>query len=161
MWKFSIAAALALGLLTAAGLMLPDSAHAQGAQHNESDLDFSRRMMARVNNIEAQAERLKSVIDYRETGRIDSSMRQHPNSSSQNQMQTGRERRTTGYGGDTRQMQFKLKTVQNNAKKARKKLESVRGSKAKDEPLNHKKIESSVKRMERDLADLDRELRRR
>ena len=60
MGKFFTTVILTVLLASTVLLSATNTAIAQGAQHNESDLDFTRRMIARIESIKAQTAQLQS-----------------------------------------------------------------------------------------------------
>lgn len=161
MWKSLISVTIASVLLAAASLTLPDTAWAQGAQHNETDLDFSKRMTARLERVEKQTEKLLELAarkkDYSAERATSSSARTTQDefglTGSQNRMT-----HPTG-GDDYQRVKLKLRSLRRKAEKERDKLATVQGSKSRTEELDREAIEKNVARMESDVVDLDRQIR--
>jgi hypothetical protein len=164
MWKSSVAGFLILGLLTAGSLATPGTAVAQGAQYNETDLEFSRRMIARVESVEARAKKLEKSLNP-ESGL--SMNRSTQPGTDRTRDEYGQPRRDDPFssrdstGTSDRLIKSKLRTLQSKATTEHKKLTAVQGSKSKPEELDRESIESRVARMERDIADVEKDLRRR
>jgi len=163
MWKLSIAAVLILGLLAVASLAVPGNAYAQDVQYNESDLDFAQRMIARLDRIDAQADKLEELAARKKDSFSEQSNRSQTTTMQQDEFgMSGAQSRISSVGTDEYQSaKLKLRSVQRKAKKEREKLTVVQGSKSRPEDLDREEIESNVDRMERDLEYVDRDLRRR
>lgn len=163
MWKLSIATVLILGLLAAASFTVPGNAFAQDAQYNESDLDFAQRMMARLDRIDAQADKLEEMAGRKKDSFSEQSNRSQTTSMQQDDFgRSGAQSRISSVGTDEYQRtKLELRSIQRKAKKEREKLTVVQGSKSRPEDLDREEIESNVARMERDLEYVDRDLRRR
>jgi len=163
MWTISIGRILALSLLAAGSLSTPATAIAQGAQYNESDLDFSQDMAARLERVEKQAAQLEEVaVRYRDYERERATTGGAISTQDSEFGARGSQSRMSSAGLDQyERIKLKLRSVQRKAKKEREKLASVQGSRSKPDELDRDAIESSVKRMERDVENLEKELRRR
>lgn len=161
MWKSLNSATFAFVLLAAASLTLPDAACAQGAQHNETDLDFAKRMTARLERVEKQTEKLLELA----TRKNDYSTERATSSSARTTQDefglTGSQDRMTHAtgGNDYQRVKLKLRSLQRKAGKEREKLATVQGSKSRSEELDREAIEKDVARMESDVVDLDRQIR--
>lgn len=163
MWKASIGRILALGLLATGSLSAPATAIAQGTQYNETDLEFSQDMAARLERVEKQAEKLEEVaVRYRDYQREQATTAGAISAQDDDFGARGSQSRVSSAGLDKYEhIKLKLRSVQRKAKKEREKIASVQGSKNRPDELDRDSIESSVKRMERDIEDLEKELRRR
>ena len=76
MGKFFTTVILTVFLVSTVLLSATNTAIAQGAQRNESDLDFTRRMTARIESIEAQTVQLQSDEHGRTKVELDALMEQ-------------------------------------------------------------------------------------
>jgi hypothetical protein len=149
--KFKIAATL--GLLATVGLAIPSFVLAQGAQHNETDIAFIKRITTRLQRIESDAERLDDYVK-------DLSRRESANQAME-QDQYGRQQHTPARDRESelRRAGSKMRTNRRKAEKERDRLVEMQRAGSSIDPEEREKIETAVSRMERDIAELERDIR--
>jgi hypothetical protein len=140
-------------LLAIACLIAPVAAHAQGAQHNETDLQFIQRMTASVKRTEAKAEQLEETLDKMAQQVSRENLLGEDRYEQQGRLSSGSKEETYRRAGR------KLRSLQNKAEKEREKLADLQRSTGGDEQLDRKTIEASVTRLERDVAAVEHDLR--
>lgn len=161
MWTSPTIGILIMCLLFAGYAVVPEITFAQGAQQNETDLEFSKRMTQRVKNLQARIDHLEKVVGS-SGPRLTSEPMRMPGTSSQDDFLRGPQASTAG-GSEAdqyRRMKRKLKSLDKKAEAERKRLQAPQGSQSKSKKLDRESIESKVRRMERDLEGLERDLRR-
>ncbi|MDH3613267.1 MAG: hypothetical protein OES10_08285 [Gammaproteobacteria bacterium] len=161
MWTSPTVGTLIACLLLAGYAVGPEVAIAQDAQLNETDLEFSKRMTQRVKNLQARIDQLEKVVGSGGP-RSTSEPTRTPGTSSQDDFLRGPQARTAGGSGSDqyRRMEMKLNSLNKKAEAERKRLQAPQGSQSKSKKLDRESIESKVRRMERDLEGLERDLRR-
>ena len=135
-------------MLLAIAVLLPatNTAIAQGAQHNESDLDFTRRLTARIEEVEAQTTQLEKVVV-------------------RGWNPTNKESATAAVSSDEQgriKVPLAALTEQSNSQRIRLDTHAA-ASRTENRParLNREGIEASVSQMERDLAALKKDMDKR
>ena len=142
-----------LAFLIAGCLFTPATAHAQGAQHNETDLQFIQRMTASVKRTEAKAEQLEETLDKMAQQVSRENLLGEDRYGQQGRLSSGSKEETYRRAGR------KLRSLQNKAEKEREKLADLQRSTGGDEQLDRMTIEADVTRMERDVAAVEHDLR--
>ena len=142
-----------LAFLIVGCLFTPATAHAQGAQHNETDLQFIQRMTASVKRTEAKAQQLEETVDNLAKQASRENMLGEDRYGQQGRISSGSKEETYRRAGR------KLRSLQKKAEKEREKLADLQRSVGGDEPLDRTTIEADVTRLERDVADVEHDLR--
>lgn len=148
-----------LGLLAAACLVAPAATLAQGAQQNETDLAFIQRMTASLKRTATKAEQLEETLEQMEKQASREAMLERDQYGQQDRY--GMPNRSSfGSKEETyRRAGRKLRSLQKKAGKELEKLLDVQRSLGSEEQLDRKAIESTVARVERDVAAVEHDLR--
>jgi predicted transcriptional regulator len=144
-----------LGLLALVSLAAPTVAHAQGAQHKETDLAFIRRMSSRLQSVERQAEGLEKTIQ--------NVARQASQNEFMGRDQYGRENRTSNQDtqSDYRSAERQMRSARKRAVKEREKLVELHRAGSTVSEKDRERIERAVSGLERKIANMERDIRQR
>ena len=153
MYRYLRSAISLAGLMILIGLAAPATTYAQDAQHNETDIAFIKRMTTRLQRTENEAERLGEYFQ------------EMSGPASRNQMmgqdQYGRQTRTSSSNRESeyRRARSRMRSVGKKAEKEREKLVEMQRSGNSIDASDRERIESTVARLERDIADAERYIR--
>lgn len=159
MYRSSLAGITVACLLLAGSLSAPAIANAEQTEEVETDLQFSKHMTERVGHLQARIKQLQSSLD-RSGGRTTNTYGQTPSGSIRGGISRGPSGGTPGRTGADQYERIKLKlnSLEKKAEAERKRLQAPQGSQSKSRTLDRKSIESKVRRIERDLEKLQREM---
>lgn len=143
----------------------PQMAMAQGAQYRETDLEFTRRMTARIENIEAQTAQLEKVVVRGWNPTKKEVVRESTESTAKEHVLLGRQVQTpTAADNDEYgRIKVKLNALQEQSHAQRTRLEShATADRAGNRriKLNREAIEARLSQMERDLTKLKTNMRK-
>ena len=159
MYREIISSTSLLGLLATACLVAPGAALAQGAQQNETDLQFIQRLTASVKRTSAKAERLGETLkkmadqESRESIQRDDIYGQQDRYGSPNRASSGSKEETYRRAGR------KLRSLRKKADKELEKLADLQRSVGSAEQLDREPVETTVMRLERDVDAVEHDLR--
>jgi len=144
-----------LVLLVAVSLAAATPTYAQSAQHNETDIAFAKRMSARLERVEKQAKQFEDMLN-------DMSRQASRNEPTQ-QDPFGQQNRipTSDLQSDYRRAGMKMRSIRKKAEKEREKLADLQRSGNSIDPSDRDRIEATVSKLERDIADMEHDLRLR
>jgi len=155
MYRWITSTAALVSFLALVSLAAPAEGQAQGAQQNETDLAFIKRMTTTLKNVERQAERLETTIQ-------DISRQ-----ASQNEMmgrdQYGRDPRASSQDkqGDYRRAEMQMRSTRKRASKEREELVELQRSGTSISDKERKKIEKTVSNLERKTSNMERDIHQR
>lgn len=135
---------------------------AAAAQHNETDLEFSKRMTRRVEQLQLQIGQLEETLERNRFQMQDRSARTPSPSSQDDFLRESRSGARSGtVGDDYGRFKRRLSSLHKKAEKERKRLQAPQGSQSKAQKLDRESIEKNVKKVQRGVEDLQRDLYRR
>ena len=145
-----------LVLLTTMGLTAPTSAYAQGAQHNETDIAFVKRMTARLQRVEKQAKQFEDMIEkMSQQASRDELTRPDDQFGQQDRIPRGDPQ------SDYRRAGMKMRSTRKKAGKEREKLVDLQRSGGSIDPSDRDRIEATVSGVERSVANMEHDIRLR
>ncbi len=144
--------------------VVPEIARAQGAQHNESDLDFTRRMIKRTDAVLAETRKLEKVIvrGWNDEKKRSSVEQKKPMPQTKEHILLARQAGTTSATDPDRYGKVKVKFnwLQEQAQAERKRLqahEATHTVQSRGSNRQRQSTEAKVRQLERDLAALKKE----
>ena len=142
-----------LVLLATVSLAATTPTYAQGAQHNETDIAFARRMTARLERVEKQAEQFEDMIKE--------ISKQASRDQLTGQDQFGQQNRipTSDHRTDYRRAEMKMRSTRKKAEKERENLVDLQRSGNSIDPSDRDRIEATVSSLERSVADMEHDIR--
>ncbi len=143
MWELKINGIVSLLFAVCLLSVVPVTTNAQDAPYNESDLDFTRRITARIESIEAQTAQLENVVV-----RSWNPEKTESESAAADSDEHGR-------------IKVKLDALKEKSNSQRIRLDThAAASRTENRParLNREAIEANVSQMERELAALKRDM---
>lgn len=144
-----------LVLVVTVSLSTATPAYAQGAQHNETDIAFAKRMAARLERVEKQAEQLEGMIER---------MSQQVSRGELTQQDPfGQHTRvpTSDPQVDLRRAGSRMRSARKKAVKEREKLADLQRSGNSIDPSDRDRIEATVSSLEHRVADMEHDIRLR
>jgi len=145
-----------LALLITVSLIAATPAYAQGVQHNETDIAFAKRMAARLERVEKQAERIEEMIKKMgQQASRDELTRPDDQFGQQDRIPRGDPQ------SDYRRAGMKMRSARKKAEKEREKLANLQRSGSSIEPSDRDRIEATVTNLERNVADMEHDIRLR
>ena len=144
-----------LVLLITANLAAATPTYAQGAQHNETDIAFAKRMTARLERVEKQAEQFEDMIK--------GMSKQASRDQLTGQDQFGQQNRipTSDHRTDFRRAEMKMRSTRKKAGDEREKLVELQVSGSTFDTSDRDRIEATVSNLERGVADMEHDIRLR
>jgi TolA-binding protein len=142
-------------LLATIGLTASIPANAQDMQHNETDIAFIKRLTAKLQHVEKQAERLEETIDQM------SDQVSRNDRTGQDPFARQDSIRTSDPQAEYRRAGMKMRSIQKKAGKERDKLAELQVSGNSVDAADRDRVESMVSRMERDIANMEDDIRYR
>lgn len=143
-----------LVLLVTVGLAA-EPTHAQGTQHDETDIAFAKRMAARLERVEKQADKLEDMIkEMSKQASRDELTQQDPFG-----QQSGIPR--SDPQSDHRRAGMRMRSTRKKAEKEREKLVDLLRSGSSIEATDRERIEATVSNLERSVADMEHDIRLR
>lgn len=159
MWKSLQTGLLITCLLFAGNLSVHTAAKAEETPIDETDLEFSKRMTKRVEQVLQQTEQLDEVVERNKFRLQNDGGRSPMTSTHDDQIRQAQDSARTGTFGDPyRNMKRRLSSLRNKAEKERKRLQAPLGSESSAKKLDRKSVEKNVKRVERDFKELQQDL---
>ncbi|MEJ2127904.1 MAG: hypothetical protein P8X81_03565 [Woeseiaceae bacterium] len=149
-----------LGALFTLGLAAPNMALAQDPQHNESDIDFLKRMIASLKQTERQAAQLEDNIGQfaKQQKLVEMETRNDPRRSRDDPFGS-RTRNTTGnLDSDFRRAEMRIRSTKKKAIEEREELSELQRSGESLKPRDRDKIENAVSRLAREVEDMQRDM---
>lgn len=149
-----------LAALFTLGLAAPNTALAEDPQHNESDIDFLKRMIASLKQTERQAAQLEDNIgQFAKQQQLQTLQTQNDPLGTQDERYGSRTRNTTGNrDSDLRRAEMRVRSAKNKAIKEREKLSELQRSGGSLDTRDRDKIENTVDRLARDVEDVQRDM---
>ena len=145
-----------LALLITVSLTAAMPTYAQGAQHNETDVAFAKRMAVRLERVEKQAEQFEEMIKKMgQQASRDQLTRPDDQFGQQDRMPGGDPQ------SDYRRAGMKMRSARKKAGKEREKLADLQRSGSSIEPSDRDRIEATVSNLERGIADMEHDIRLR
>jgi len=144
-----------LVLLITVSLTAAAPAYAQGTQHNETDIAFAKRMAARLERVEKQAEQFEDMIKEMSKQISRNQMTGQDQFGQQNRIPTG-DHRT-----DYRRAEMKMRSTRKKAGEEREKLVELQVSGSSFDTSDRDRIEGTVSNLERTVADMEHDIRLR
>jgi hypothetical protein len=144
-----------LVLLATVSLAAATPTYAQGAQHNETDIAFARRMAARLERVEKQAENFEDMIKEMSKQASRNEVTQQDPFGQQNRIPASDPQT------DHRRAGMKMRSTRTKAKKERENLVDLQRSGNSIDPSDRDRIEATVSSLERSVADMEHDIRLR
>ncbi len=144
-----------LVLLATIGLTASAPTCAQGAQHNETDIAFVKRMTTRLQRVVKQAEKLEDIVK--------DMSKQASRNESTGQDQFGNLDRIprSDTQSDYRRASMKMRSAGKRAAKERERLVDLQRSGNSIDPADRDRIEATVSSLERNITDMEHDIRLR
>ena len=155
MYRWISGTASLIGLLAFVSLAAPTITYAQGAQQNETDLAFIRRMSSKLQNVERQAERLEETIQE--------VARQAEQNEFMGRDQYGRQSAASSQDkkSDYRRAEMQMRSARKRAVKEREKLVELQRAGSSISAKQREKTEKTVSGLERKISNMERDIYQR
>ncbi len=150
------ATVLITGLLLTGGLAGSPAALAEGAEEEETDIAYSRRLTTRVQRAQTSIKYLQDTVDDG-WGRSASPQRRQQREDSL--MTPSNQTRNMGNSSDWGRFKLKLKSMSKKAEKLRMRLQAPMGSKTSSQDLDREAIEAGIRQLENEIREIDRDMR--
>jgi exonuclease VII small subunit len=144
-----------LVLLASIGLAGPTPANAQSVQKNESDIEFAKRLTTRLKRVEKQAEQFEDTIKKMSRQLSQNEMTQQGQLGRQDRMSAGDPE------ADYRRASIRMRSTRRSAEKERESLAELQRTGSSISPSDRDRIEATVSKLERGIADMERAIRQR
>lgn len=146
-------------LLVTVSLAAATPTFAQGAQQNETDLQFIKRMTASVKRTSARAERLGETLKQMAERESRVSLQRDDNYEQQDLYGSPNRATSRSKEESYRRAGRKLRSLQRKADKELEKLADLQRSVGSTEELDRNPVEATIKRLERDVDTVEHDLR--
>jgi len=148
-----------LVLLVTASLAAATPTFAQGAQQNETDLQFIKRMTASAKRTSAKAERLGETVKKAAERESRVSLQREDNNGQQDLYGSPNRATSRSKEESYRRAGRKLRSLQKRADKQLEELADMQRSLGSTEQLDRNPIEATIMRLERDVDAVEHDLR--
>lgn len=147
-----------LALAAAFVLASPVDAYAQGAQKNESDSDFLRRIVASLKTTERRAEKLEENIKSAARLSKQNAMTRTDPLTTQDRYGSSNRNTTGNRDSDYRRAEMRIRTTRNNATKERERVAELQRSGASVDPADRERIETNASRLAKEVENIQRDM---
>jgi predicted transcriptional regulator len=147
-----------LAFATVFMLASPVDAFAQGAQKNESDTDFLRRIVASLKTTERRAEKLEENI--KSAGRMSkqNAMTRTDPLTTQDRYGSSNRNTTGNRDSDYRRAEMRIRTTRSQATKERERVVEMQRSGASIDPADRERIETNASRLAKEVENIQRDM---
>jgi hypothetical protein len=139
-------------------LASPVDSYAQGAQKNESDTEFLRRIVASLKTTERRAEKLEENIKTAARMAKQKAMTRTDPLTTQDRYGSSNRNTTGNRDSDYRRAEMRIRTTRNNATKERERLAEMQRTGATVDPADRERIETNASRLANDVENIQRDM---